>query len=178
MEEQAKAPFWKPALIYGAILGLVSVFISLVFYFIGMATVNWTNWVNMLVGIALLVYLMIQYRNVHLGGYASFGQIFLMVLVSAGIVSTIIGALYQYLLFTVIDPGLVDQIRIVAEEKIMSNSRIPESMYDDILEKMEKRMTVGRMVKMALIFGPIFNALIGLVVAAFIKKEEDITSPA
>ncbi len=178
MEEQAKAPFWKPALIYGAILGLVSVFISLVFYFIGMATVNWTSWVNMLVGIVLLVYLMIQYRNVHLGGYASFGQIFVMVLVSAGIVSTIIGALYQYLLFTAIDPGLVDQIRIAAEEKIMSNSRIPESMYDDIMERMEKRMNVGYMVKMALIFGPIVNAIIGLIIAAFIKKEKDITNPA
>ena len=178
MEEKVKAPFWKPALIYGVILGLVSVFISLVFYFIGMATVSWTNWVNMLVGLVLLVYLMIQYRNVHLGGYASFGQIFVMVLVSAGIVATIISAIYTYVLFTVIDPGLVDQVRIVAEEKVMSNSRIPESMYDDILERMEKRMNVGYMIKIALIFGPLVNAFIGLIVAAFIKKEKDITTPA
>ncbi len=178
MEEKVKAPFWKPALTYGVILGLVSVFISLVFYFIGMATVSWTNYVSMLVGIVLLVYLMIQYRNVHLGGYASFGQIFVMVLVSAGIIATIISAIYTYVLFTVIDPGLVDQLRIVAEEKIMSNSRIPESMYDDILERMEKKMNVGYMIRMALIFGPVVNAFIGLIVAAFIKKEKDITTPA
>ena len=178
MEEKVKAPFWKPALIYGVILGLVSVFISLVFYFIGMATVSWTNWVNMLVGLVLLVYLMIQYRNVHLGGYASFGQIFVMVLVSAGIIATIISAIYQYLLFTVIDPGLVDQVRIVTEEKIMSNSRIPESMYDDMLERIDKRMNVGYMIKMSLIFGPVVNALIGLIVAAFLKKEKDISTPA
>ena len=178
MEDKVKAPFWKPALIYGAILGLVSVFISLVFYFIGMATVNWTNWLNMVIGLVLLVYLMIQYRNVHLGGYASFGQIFVMVLVSAGIIATIISAIYSYVLFTVIDPGLVDQLRIVAEEKIMSNSRIPESMYDDILERMEKKMNVGYMIRMALIFGPVVNAFIGLIVAAFIKKEKDITTPA
>jgi len=178
MEENVKAPFWKPALIYGAILGLVSVFMSLVFYFIGMATVNWTGYVTMLVGLVLLVYLMIQYRNVHLGGYASFGQIFVMVLVSAGIIATIISAIYTYVLYTVIDPGLVDQIRIVAEEKIMSNSRIPESMYDDILERMEKKMNVRYMIRMALIIGPVINAFIGLIVAAFIKKEKDITTPA
>ena len=178
MEEKVKAPFWKPALMYGAILGLVSVFISLVFYFIGMATDNWTNWLNMGIGLVLLVYLMIQYRNVHLGGYASFGQIFIMVLVSAGIVSTIISVLYQYVLFTFIDPGLLDQAKIVAEEKIMNNSRIPESMYDDILERVDKRTTVAFMTKMGLILGPVLNALIGLIVAAFIKKEEDITSPA
>jgi len=177
MEEKAKAPFLKPALIYGAILGLVTVFLSLVFYFIGMATANWTSWVSLLVSIVLLVYLMIQYRNNYLGGYATYGQIFLMVLVSAGVISTIIGAIYQYLLFTVIDPGLLDQIRIVAEERIMSNSRIPESMYDDILERMDKRMTVSYMVRMALIIGPIVNAFIGLIVAAFIKKEKDVVDP-
>ena len=178
MEEKVKAPFWKPALTYGVILGLVSVFISLIFYFIGMTTVNWTNWINMLVGLVLLVYLMIQYRNIHLGGYASFGQIFVMVLVSAGIISTIIGAIYQYLLFTVIDPGLMDQVRIAAEEQIMSNSRIPESMYDDFLERIEKRMNVTYMIKMALFIGPLVNAFIGLIVAAFIKKEKEITTPA
>ena len=98
-----------------------------------------------------------------------------MVLVSAGIVSTLIGALYQYLLFTVIDPGLLDQVRIVAEEKIMSNSRIPESMYDDLLEKMEKRTTAAYMIKVSLIAGPIVNAILGLIIAAFIKKEEDVS---
>ena len=178
MEEKVKAPFWKPALIYGAIMGLVSIFLSLVFYFIGMATERWTNWVTIIVGIIVLVYLMLHYRRVHLGGYATFGQIFLMVLVSAGIISTIIGALYSYVLFTFIDPGLVDQIKIAAEEQIMNNPRIPESMYDDILERMEKRMNVGYMVRMALIFGPIINALIGLIVAAFIKKEKDVTPQA
>ena len=100
-----------------------------------------------------------------------------MVLVSAGIVSTIIGAVYQYLLFTVIDPGLIEQVKIVAEEKIMNNSRIPESMYDDIFEKMEKRTTAAYMTKMALIFGPVVNAIIGLIIAAFIKKEETPNSP-
>ena len=84
-----------------------------------MATVNWTNYVRMLVSLVLLVYLMIQYRNVHLGGYASFGQIFFMVLVSAGIISTIIGAIYSYLLFTVIDPDLIEQVKMRPETTIM-----------------------------------------------------------
>ena len=177
MEEQTKAPFWKPALIYGVILGLVSVFISLVFYFTGLSMKGWTNWLTMLVSLVLLVYLMIQYRKIYLGGYASFGQIFLMVLVSAGIVSTIITTLYQYLLFAVIDPGLQDQVRIIAEERIMNNSRIPESMYDDLFERMEKTTSLSYMIKMGLIMGPIINAIIGLIVAAFLKKEEDVVTP-
>ena len=177
MQEKVKTPFWKPALIYGAILGFVSVFLSLVFYFIGLSTENWTSWVVMLINLVLLVYLMIHYRREYLGGYASFGQIFLMVLVSAGVISTIINVVYQYLLFTVIDPGLLEQMRIMAEERIMNNSRIPESMYDDIMERVAKTMTVSYMTKMQLILGPVINAVIGLIVAAFLKKEEDINTP-
>jgi hypothetical protein len=177
MEEKVKTPFWKPALIYGAILGFVSVFLSLVFYFIGLSTENWTSWVIMLINLVLLVYLMIHYRKEYLGGYASFGQIFLMVLVSAGVISTIINVVYQYLLYTVIDPGLLEQMRIMAEERIMNNSRIPESMYDDIMERVAKTMTVSYMTKMQLILGPVINAVIGLIVAAFLKKEEDINTP-
>jgi hypothetical protein len=177
MEENVKAPFWKPALINGAILGFVSVFVSLVFYFLGMATKSWTNWVSMLIMVVLLVYLMLQYRKEYLGGYARFGQIFVMVLVSAGIIATIISTVYTYLLFTFIDPGLLDQAKIAAQEKIMSNSRIPESMYDNIFERMESRMTVAYMTKMGLIFGVVINAIIGLIVAAFVKKEEDLSNP-
>jgi hypothetical protein len=167
----------KAALIYGAILGFVSVFISLVFYFIGLVTENWTDWVNILIGIALLVYLMIHYRKEYLGGYASFGQIFIMVLVSAGIIATIISVLYTYILHTHIDPGLIDQIKIATEEKITSNSMISESMYDDIFARMEKSMSVAYMIKIALIFGPVVNAIIGLIVAVFVKKEETINTP-
>jgi hypothetical protein len=177
MEENAKAPFLKPALIYGAILGIVSVFISLVFYFLGMTADRWTSWVSTLIVLVLLVYLMIQYRKEYLGGYASFGQIFVMVLVSAGIVATIISTVYSYLLYTVIDPGLLDQMKVVAQERIMNNPRIPESMYDNLFERMEKNFQISRMMKLGLIGGIVIYAILGLIIAAFLKKEEDLSQP-
>ncbi len=177
MEEKARAPFWKPALIYGVIMGVVGIVLSLVFYFLNLITASWVNWLSLVVTIAVLVYCLIAYRNEYLGGFASFGQIFMMGFV-IGIIASIISTVYTYLLYTVIDPDLVEKIRIAAEEKIMSNSRIPESMYDDIIEKMEKRMTVIRMTVMALIIGPIINAIFSLIIAAFVKKEENPVSNA
>jgi hypothetical protein len=85
--------------------------------------------------------------------------------------------IYQYLLYTVIDPGLLDQMRIIAEERIMNNPRIPESMYDNLMERMAKTTTASYIIKMQLILGPVINAVIGLIVAAFLKKEEDISTP-
>ena len=89
-----------------------------------------------------------------------------------GVVSSIISTIYTYLLYTLIDPELIDKMKIMAEEKIMNNSRIPESMYDSILEKMDKRMTVSKMTMNAFIYGTIGTFVIGLIVAAFLKKEK------
>ncbi len=177
MEEKVQAPFWKPALIYGVILGVVGILLSLVFYFLNVMTASWVSWVSIVVSIAVLVYCLIAYRNEYLGGFASFGQIFMMGLM-IGIIASIISAAYTYVLYTVIDPDLVEKIRIAAEEKIMNNSRIPESMYDDIFEKMENRMSVNRMTIMALVAGPIVNAILSLIIAAFVKKEENPVSNA
>ena len=177
MEEKAKAPFWKPAFIYGVILGVVGILLNLVFYFLNLTTATWVGWVSIAVTIAVLVYCLVAYRNEYLGGFASFGQIFIMGLV-IGIIASIISAAYTYLLYTVIDPDLVEKIRLAAEEKIMSNPRIPENLYDSIFEKMEKRMQPGRMAMMALIVGPILNAIISLIIAAFVKKEENPVSNA
>jgi len=177
MVENAKAPFWKPALIYGTILGVVGILFSLAFYFLNVLTAGWVNWVSFIITIAVLVYCLVAYRNEYLGGYGTFGQIFLMGLV-IGIISSILSAGFTYVLYTAIDPGLLDKIRIVAEEKIMNNARIPESMYDDIFERMETRMSVTRMTVMALTIGPIINAVFSLIIAAFVKKEENPVSKA
>ncbi len=177
MEEKAKASFWKPALIYGAIVGFVGILVSVVFYFLDLTTASWTGYVSMAIGVAVLIYCLVTYRNEYLGGVASFGQIFLMALV-IGIISSILSAAYQYVLYAVIDPGLIDKIRIVAEERVMNNPRIPESMYEDIFERMETRMTATRMVRMALILGPIVNAVLGLIIAAFVKKSDDSLNSA
>lgn len=172
MNDKAKAPFWKPALIYGAILGFVGILVNVVFYFLDLTTASWTGYVSMAIGIVVLAYCLVAYRNEYLGGFASFGQIFVMALV-IGIISGILGAVYQYILFAVIDPELIDKVKLVAEERIMNNPRIPESMYEDIFERMEKRMTSGRMVRMALILGVVGNAILGLIIAAFVKKSDD-----
>lgn len=177
MEEKAKAPFWKPAFIYGVILGVVGVLLTLVFYFLNLTTATWVGWVSIAVTIAVLVYCLVAYRNEYLGGFASFGQIFIMGLV-IGIISAIISAAFTYLLHTVIDPDLAEKMRIAMEERIMNNPRFPESMHDDLFEKMESRIQPGRMAMMALIAGPILNAIISLIIAAFVKKEENPVSNA
>jgi hypothetical protein len=169
MEQSAKAPFWKPALIYGAILGFVGILLGVIFYFLNLTTQSWVALVSIAVSIAVMAYCLLAYRKEYLGGYASFGRIFVMALV-IGIVASILSTIYTYVLHTVVDPDLTEKIRLMAEERIMNNPRIPESMYEDLLDRMEDRFTPARMTRMALIWGVAANAIIGLILAAFIKK--------
>lgn len=168
---EKKTSILKPALIYGAIVGFVGILLGVIFYVMDLATANWTQYVTMVIGIVVLAYCLVAYRKEYLGGFATFGQIFLMALL-IGVVSTILSTIYSYFLFNVIDTELIDKIRLVAEERIMNNPKIPESMVDDIIERMAKNFEPKRMLTMGLIVGIIVNAVLGLILAAFIKKEE------
>ncbi len=168
---EKKASILKAALIYGAIVGFVGILLSVIFYVMDLSTANWTQYVTMAIGIVVLAYCLVAYRKEYLGGFATYGQIFLMALL-IGVVSTIISTIYSYILFTVIDPELIDKIRLVAEDKMMNNSRIPESMMDDMIERMAKNFEPKRMLTMAFVGGIVMNAVLGLILAAFIKKEE------
>ena len=177
MEEKVKAPFLKPALIYGAILGGASVLVGLILYFMDMSTETWVMWVGFAVSIGVMAYCLVAYRNEYLGGFASYGQVLKMAIV-IGIISSIIGAIYAYLLYGVLDPDLIDKLRIAAEERIMNNPRIPESFYDQAMERVEKSLTLKKMVMNALIWGTVMNAVLGLIISAFVKKEQKADIPS
>jgi len=175
MEEKAKAPFWKPALIYGAIVGLTTILIGIVFYIMGLTTKGWSNWVTSLIALVVLIYCLVAYRKEYLGGFASYGQIFLMALM-IGIVASVLSTLYSYVLMGIIDPELIDKLRLVQEEKLLSNPRFPESTHDQIIERLDKSFILNRILIMGVIFGTVIYAIVGLIAAAFLKKEENPVS--
>jgi len=127
MEEKTKAPFWKPALIYGAIVGFVGILIGVIFYVMDLMTASWTQWLSLLISVVILVYCLSMYKKDYLGGYASYGQIWKMTMV-IGVIASIIGAIYSYILMGMIDPELIDKLkmwdRIVLIFLIIDFSRI------------------------------------------------------
>ena len=169
MEERTKTPFWKPALIYGVIVGFVGILIGVIFYVMDLTVESWTQWVTGIIGLAILIYCVVNYRNEYLGGYASFGQIWKMTIV-IGIIATTISTLYTYILMGLIDPELIDKMKMVQEQKLLNNPRIPEAIMDTTLERLDKSMSLNRIMIMGLIMGPVMYSILGLIIAAFVKK--------
>lgn len=177
MEEKAKAPFWKPALIYGAIVGFISILLAVVFYVLNFQFKTWAGIVSILVTITVLVYCLKAYRDEYLGGYATYGKLLLMTLVIA-LISTILSVGYTYILVNYIDEDYVEKVKQFKIEKISENPRVREAQLDQYIERVENKTTEASIMIQALVGGIIFTIIIGLIAAAFLKREENPVSNA
>jgi len=172
MDENVKLPFLKPGLLYGAIMGLIGILYSVLMYVMNIMFEGWVGLVSFAITIIVLVFLLRAYRNEYLGGFAGYGRLVLMSLM-IGLVSAIIGVLFNYLLYTVIDPDLLQKSLTITESKLLDNPRVPENMIDSIMERTERNMQPGRMAVTGLIAGTLFPGVIGLIAAIFLKKEAE-----
>ncbi len=172
MEEKAKASFWKPALIYGAILGVVGILVAVVLYILNVQFKSWAWVVSVLISISVITYCLRAYRNEYLGGFASYGKLLLMTLAIA-VISSLLTLAYTYALVNYVDKDYVEKAKQVTIEKMSENPRITEAQLDTIIERIETKTTKASTVKRSLIAGVIFTFIIGLVASAFLKKEEN-----
>lgn len=171
MEEKAKAPFWKPALIYSAILGLIGILLAVVFYVLNVQFKTWAAIVSVIVPIGVVVYCLRAYRDEHLGGFATYGKLLLMTLAIA-VVSSLLSVAYTYVLVNYIDVEYVEKVKQFTIEKISENPRVTEAQLDMLIERTENRTTKAKIIRQQLVGGIILTFIIGLIAAAFLKKEE------
>ncbi len=172
MDENSKAPFMKPALIYGAIMGCIGILVSVLMYIFNVMFESWVSIVSIVVTIVVMVFLLRAYRNEYLGGFASYGKLLLMS-VMIGLFSGILTSVYTYLLYTVIDPELVQKSLTITESKLLENPKIPEGMIDTIMERTERNLQPVRMMLVGIISSPILSGIFGLIISIFLKKEVD-----
>ena len=106
MEE--KVSVWKANLTNGVILGLIGIVYTLVVYFFDLTLNKVQGYVFLVILIVALYILIKSYRDNFLHGQMTYGQA-----VGAGMVIflyySIITAIFTYILFAFIDPGLIDK---------------------------------------------------------------------
>ncbi|GDX53183.1 hypothetical protein LBMAG27_22300 [Bacteroidota bacterium] len=160
---------------WALIIAFSVIVIYIIVYLAGSATnknVGWINYALMLIGASFATKV---YRDEKCGGYISFGRAFqfgFLTVLIVGIITTI----YSYFFFTYIAPELVDQILKEAENNML-NSGQSEEQIELAMSYMKKFMTPGWMAFWGMMGSVFLGAIISLLSAAIMKKENKELQP-
>jgi hypothetical protein len=166
---EPKANVWKANLTNGLIMGLIGVAFSLVLYFLDLTTNKWVGYSLYVIEIIVLFFLLKSYRDNYMHGMITYGQA-----VGAGVVifvyCAIIMAVFTYILYALIDPGLINKMLALSEEESMKRGYSQEQI--DMGMKITKKIMTAPVLTIFSIFGTMFvGTILSLIDAAFVRKE-------
>lgn len=172
MEEKVKTDsFSRSAMFYGAVVGIIIVAYTFILYVTDLTTnraVGFAQWAIMVACIYMAVK---RYRDESLGGYISYGKALGFGTLTVFFASLIVG-FFTYILYTFIDPSLIDEILRVSEESLLQQG-LSDSEIDAALE-MTKKFTTPLFITITTIIGISFMGFIfSLIVGIFVKRKDD-----
>jgi hypothetical protein len=160
---------WKANLTNGLILGLVGIVYSLIMYFMDLTLNKTQGYIFMLVLIVLLYFLVKSYRDNYLYGYITFGKAF-----GSGVVIflyySVITAIFVYILYAIIDPGLPAK-QLALTEEIISKRGMPQEALDAAMKIQKKIMKPEIIAPFSIIGNMLYGTVMSLIVAIFVRKE-------
>lgn len=172
--EQKSSSIWSTSLTYGIYLGVAVILLSVVYYVTGNTFSNSSQWVSYAVMIAGVAVAQLAYRK-SLGGIMNYGQA-LGVGVLTVLFASVLSSIYTFLLYTVIDPSLQEQLRLFTEEQIVKQGNVSEAQMDMAIEMASRFQKPWIMALSGILGGTFAGLIISLITSIFTKKNpsEDI----
>lgn len=169
--DNQKASLKKIALNYGLLLGLASIALSVVTYVMGVHLERpwWASVLGIVIMTALIIYGLKAFKQDN-GGFLSLGEA-IKVGLAISVIAGILGAVYNYVFVTVIEPDFVAQMmEITREQMIEQNPDMTEEQMEMGLSITEKFMSPGIMSAMAIIFTLFLGFIISLISGLVMKQ--------
>lgn len=164
-----KVNVWKANLQNGLILGLTGVVFTLLIYFLDLLFKPALFYLSFLVYAIILFFLIKSYRNSYLHGYITYGAS-----LGAGVIIflyfSIIYAVFVYILYKVIDPGLTAK-KLAFIEEMMVRRNPPQQALDAAMAIQRKVNTPEFSSPLSIINNMFFGTIIALIVSIFTRKE-------
>ncbi len=164
-----KVSVWKANLNSGLIIGLLGVVYTLIMYFLDLTLKQWQGFIWLAILVFALYLAIRSYRDKSLKGFITYGQS-----LGAGVVImlyyAIIAAVFGYILYAIIDPGLIDKMKAMAETKMIERG-IPEAAIEQGM-KVQAKIMVPWVLALSGIFTTMFwGTVFSLIVSIFTRKE-------
>lgn len=166
-----KASVKKIALNYGLILSLLSIVITVILF----VTNNhidrpwWSSVLSFLVMLAVIIYGLKAFKAAN-GGFMSLGEA-LKTGLAISLVAGIVGALFNYLFVTVIEPDFVEKMLDFTRDRMYEqNPNMTEEQAEMALSMSEKFMSPGIMSAFAVIGSLFFGFIVSLIAGLIMKQ--------
>ncbi|HNW56850.1 MAG TPA: DUF4199 domain-containing protein [Bacteroidales bacterium] len=167
--EENKVNVWKANLTNGLIFGLIGIVYSIVIYFLDLSFNKAQGYIFILLEAVILFFLLKSYRDNYMNHYITFGQSF-----GAGIIIclyySVIIAVFTYILYTVIDSGLVAK-QLAFTEELMQKKGLPQASIDAGMSVQEKLMKPAIMAPLSIFGNMLWGAILSLLVSIFVRRE-------
>ena len=158
MDENQKSTF-SVSLVPGIILGFAFIVFSVVLYLLDLPYDSNVRYLSLIIMALGIWWAQTNSRDKTFGGNISFGKAF-MIGFWITLISAIVASVYTYFYFAIINPGIVDEILLNAEEEMLNaNPNMTDAQLEQGLSMTEMFVSPAVMT----IFGLIFSLIAGVV---------------
>jgi hypothetical protein len=161
----------KIAMTYGAMYGIATAIIGLIFYFAGADIQSkWPQWISYILLILFIVMGVKNYRDQELGGFISYGKS-LGTGVLIGLFGGIITGFFTVLLFTVIDTTLSQKILEATQQQFIEKG-MSEDQIQSALTWTKKFLGPIPLFLFSILGGAFMAMIFSLIISIFTKREQ------
>jgi hypothetical protein len=164
-----KVSVWKANLNTGVILGLIGIVYTLIMWFLDLTLAQWQGIVFLLILVVAIFLGIKAYRDNYLQGFITYGQS-----MGAGVVImlyySLITAVFAYILYGIIDPGLIDKLMAQTEQTLLDRG-LSEGMIEQQMGFQSKIMVDWVLSLISIFNSMLMGTIISLIVSIFTRKE-------
>jgi len=167
-KQSAFAAAFSPGIIISAALILY----SLVLFLLDVAYDSKLTYVSYLILAIGLYWAITSYRNKQEGGFISYGGAFSSGFY-VGLVISVITAIFTYIYVQYINPGIIDDIILKAEEEMLTNTPdMSDEQVEQALSYVEKFTSPAIMAVFGFFGNLLASTIFSLIIAIFAKREK------
>jgi len=177
MEEKSRSTTVQ-GMYFGAITGIAIIIFSLLLYVADLHMNRSVTWISYLFLLGGMIWGTLDYRKKYLNGFMSYGKAFSTTFM-IGLFAGILGSIYIFVFAQFIHPGFIQEIMEQSREQIVnSNPNLSEEQVEQALAISSKFTSPVMMMIWGVVMYAIFSAILGLIAAIFLKKEDkSLTTP-
>jgi hypothetical protein len=160
---------------YGILAGIANILIIMVAYLTNpdLMFSYWLGTLTFLIPILLITLAALKHRQIQ-DGYVTFKEVFRTIFLVILIASTIL-IVFDYIFYNMIAPDMMERVKEFSINKLEAyREALGEQGYDAAIERIEQQDRGLRTEAMSLVFFIIFYSLIGLIVAAIVKRKKPL----